>query len=714
MIALLLAFALAADPAPPSDFEVDRQVAWARLYGVLRWFHPADELAEVSPEALACLGAQRAAGADDPESLAAALSELVAPLAPTVRIWVDGEDAPPTAEVEAGEGRTPIAWMHRGVGLSSPGLYSSVRSDRAREVPASGPSFGNVSQSLPATDLAGLPFRLNGRLRAFEGQIQLWLRTDGGEDRFFDNTDDRPVRDSEWQEVDIEGVIPAGTEHVVFGAFVPGIGHGVIESIFLSVERDGAWQEVTENPGFDDGTKGWKAQTPGYDITERAGVVTVRKRTATVSPAFVDVPDPETVTELDLGAGIRATVPLVLFSEDGRTLPHGDGAALDEALAAVPCSDPEDLETRLAAVAIAWNVHQHFHPYLDVVDTDWMAELPRAVRGAHEATDAASFREVLERMTSELDDGHVVVRGGPAPIGRLALFLDVVEGQIVVRDSGVDGVNPGDVVLAVNGVDARVLHASWVPLVSGSPQNVLLRAMGALTTGEKGETATLELRAPDGTVREVQAEYGSYWTPIPEHPAVRTLDDGVMVVDLTRADWNTLRKERKALAKAPGVVFDLRGYPTDAGSKLLPWLITEPVDTDWMFVADRTRPDRAEPVTWNGFAWDLKPAGPHIDNTAWITDARAISYSESVLGHVKDLGIGPIVGEPTAGANGNINPYVVPGGYTISWTGMKVLNRDGSQHHVIGITPTHPLEPTVAGLAAGRDEQLEKALELVR
>jgi len=161
-------------------------------------------------------------------------------------------------------------------------------------------------------------------------------------------------------------------------------------------------------------------------------------------------------------------------------------------------------------------------------------------------------------------------------------------------------------------------------------------------------------------------------------------------------------------------VIDLRGYPTDAGSRLLPHLLDAPESRDWMFIARQVFPDQQGPTEWRGSSWNLKPKKPHLANTVWMTDSRAISYSESVLGHVQDLEIGPIVGRPTAGANGNVNPYELPGRYRISWTGMKVLNRDGSQHHVHGVRPTHPTQPTAQGLAEGRDEVLEEALRVVR
>ena len=76
--------------------------------------------------------------------------------------------------------------------------------------------------------------------------------------------------------------------------------------------------------------------------------------------------------------------------------------------------------------------------------------------------------------------------------------------------------------------------------------------------------------------------------------------------------------------------------------------------------------------------------------------------------------LGEIVGEPTAGTNGNVNSVMLPGNYYIAFTGMKVLKHDGSQHHGVGIHPTVPVSPTRAGIAAGRDEMLERAVEVVK
>ena len=98
----------------------------------------------------------------------------------------------------------------------------------------------------------------------------------------------------------------------------------------------------------------------------------------------------------------------------------------------------------------------------------------------------------------------------------------------------------------------------------------------------------------------------------------------------------------------------------------------------------------------------------------FLADGSAISYAETVLGIVEAYRLGKIVGEPTAGTNGNINQSHLPLGYRMIWTGMRVLKHDGSRHHGIGIVPTVNLSKSIQGIRDGRDEQLERALALLK
>jgi C-terminal processing protease CtpA/Prc len=201
----------------------------------------------------------------------------------------------------------------------------------------------------------------------------------------------------------------------------------------------------------------------------------------------------------------------------------------------------------------------------------------------------------------------------------------------------------------------------------------------------------------------------------PKPEPVAQLRPGIWYVDLDRVTTAQLQAAVPELARAAGIVFDLRGYPDGLNPFILfSHLIREPATSARWIVPLVTHPDRVG-LRWHARErWQLRPVAPYLAAPrVFITDGRAISYAESVMGIVEAYRLGEIVGEPTAGTNGNVNPFVLPGGYTVGWTGMQVLKHDGSRHHGVGIHPTVPVRRTRAGVAAGRDELLERAVEVV-
>ena len=72
-----------------------------------------------------------------------------------------------------------------------------------------------------------------------------------------------------------------------------------------------------------------------------------------------------------------------------------------------------------------------------------------------------------------------------------------------------------------------------------------------------------------------------------------------------------------------------------------------------------------------------------------------------------------VVGTQTAGADGNISALVMPGGDFGYFSGLGVLYPDGTNTQRAGVRIDVPVHATVPGLQAGRDEILEKALEII-
>lgn len=428
-------------------------------------------------------------------------------------------------------------------------------------------------------------------------------------------------------------------------------------------------------------------------------------------------PDPRRSFRVDLGGGVSAVVPLAVYADSAGTLPRV-AAAPAEATGPTPSGD--DRATRLAVVALAWNVFQHFYPYFDVADADWPAELPRALRSA--ATDAGPcpFLVTLRRMVAELDDGHGIVtheceRGHrQAPIA-----VEAVEGRptVVAVEPGVEGIRMGDVLVRVGGAPADSLMAAWYALNSGAtPQ---WRTYGALVDMLSGPDSLVRVTVQhvDGDTATVTLRSLFPRRPVAENkPApVAELRPGTWYVDLDRVTNDQFQAALPDLERASGIVFDLRGYPDGLNpSMFFSHLFREPATSAQWHIPVATRPDRADVRFDRRPGWQLQPAAPYLAAPkVFITDGRAISYAESVMGIVEAYRLGEIVGGATAGTNGNVNPLALPGGYRIGWTGMRVLKHDGSRHHGVGILPTVPVERTRAAVAAGRDEMLERALEVL-
>jgi len=196
---------------------------------------------------------------------------------------------------------------------------------------------------------------------------------------------------------------------------------------------------------------------------------------------------------------------------------------------------------------------------------------------------------------------------------------------------------------------------------------------------------------------------------------VAELAPGTWYVDLTRATMAQVTPALANLARANAVVFDLRGYPTDAGAGVLPHLIGTPENDNWMHVPRIIGPF-GQFAGWQDMGWNVQPNSPAISGkVVFLTDGRAISYAESVMGYVADHKLGTIVGSTTAGTNGNVASFVVPSGFSISFTGMRVTRHDGkSPYHLVGVKPDVQASPTIAGLRAGRDDVLDRGIALIR
>jgi Periplasmic protease len=748
------------EPAEPNE-KIQNLRAFAKLYGYVRYFHPSDAAAEVNWEKLAIHGVRQVRDAGSRAELRSALDSLFTPIAPTIQLYETGEKPPASPDVLSPAdtaGLNLVAWQHKGLGLHTRGPYKSARLHRQMEQVESsgGPGFGTVIQSVDATPHRGKQVRLRAAVQAevsgAGNQAQLWLRVDRAGDKrgFFDNMRDRPITEPSWETYQITGTVAEDAERIVLGGFLRGRGTAQFDAFRLQVRDSSgaAWTDVPlENAGFEGGAAGeppagWRGRPDRYAFRTKQGDPAEGQQFLSVASVTSMVPvgaeglfearpaAGETVTK-PLGRGLSAQVPLALYSNDKQTLRPDDASSperLYEALDAVQMRrlSAADEALRLADVAIAWNVFQHFYPYFDVVDANWDQVLTRSLRRTEADTSSRDFLRTLRRMLVPLKDGHGrVSHPADSLTAGLPLQFDQIEGNVVVVDTASYAdtrscARPGDVLTSLDGTPIEETLQAKKRYISGSPQWRTVRALQQLGEGRPGTTARLELRREGQVVecqvsrpgdssthrrgrRQLQAE--------PRPDSIDVLPGGTHYVDLTRVGMDALQPHLDTLAQAEAVVFDVRGYPEGGNQELLQHLSPDTLRSAHFEVPKLIYPDQQQVAGYTGGRWTLPPETPQFSGeVAFLTDARAISYAESVMGIVEHYDLGTIVGQPTAGANGNVNPVSLPGEYTVYWTGMRVQKHDRSPHHLVGVRPDAEAKRTIEGVRSGRDEVLQTAL----
>jgi len=713
--------------APVPSREVDNVAAFGRLYGVVRFFYPSDAAAELDWNRFAADGVKQVREARSTAELATTLERLVAPLGPGIEV----ETTLPPPAASGAPGQPLVAWRYLGAGFSTMGgAYHAKRTHRALN--EGGESFVTLMQTVTAATLRGKGIRLRAQVRATatdaSGAGALWLRVDrpNGVMGFFDNMGNRPIREPQWRAYTIEGTVAEDAENVAFGVMVMGSATVDFDAVELAVKgAAGDWTLVPiKDASFEetaaDGAGAWLRTGPKNAILSRPDASAPEGRQfvrfapppagAADDELFSEgAPSPGAHVDVDLGSGLRARVPLALTDADART--NAERATK----VAAPNESP-DLDQRLADVVVAWNVFRHFYPYWTEAGVDWDSRLVPQLEAARAAETREAQKDVLRRLVADVRDGHGFVADtlDKREQAQLPVELAVIQNRIVVTASSLTDVSVGAEVVTIDAAPAAERLARETSLISGTAQWRQWRAVESLLRGPKGGTIRLGLEANAGP-KDVTLSYDAS-RPAATRPALVTeIEPGLWYVDLTRAKMAEIAPKLEGLAAARAVVFDMRGYPTDAAAAILPHLVEGPEHDRWMHVAKVVGPF-FETAGWMHYGWDVSPQAPRIaGRIVVLTDGRAISYAESVMGYMADRKLGTIVGSATAGTNGNVATFVTPGGFSVRFTGMRVTRHDGSgQHHLVGVSPDVVATPTLEGFRAGRDEVLERGLAIAR
>jgi hypothetical protein len=192
------------------------------------------------------------------------------------------------------------------------------------------------------------------------------------------------------------------------------------------------------------------------------------------------------------------------------------------------------------------------------------------------------------------------------------------------------------------------------------------------------------------------------WSILPDNFGY--VDMGNLIVDSVLSMYEELKH-------TTSIIFDVRNYPQ--GTMYAICKLIHPQAFVKFTIPDATY---AGSLFYDEQGYTC---GPTFSNPNWYQGKVIILFNEETQSHaeftIMSLEVHPNavkIGSQTAGADGNIMIIDMLQGLRLYFTSLGVYYPDWGETQRIGIVPDIEVHPTIKGIREGRDEVLEKALQV--
>ena len=391
-----------------------------------------------------------------------------------------------------------------------------------------------------------------------------------------------------------------------------------------------------------------------------------------------------------------------------------------------------DAGLRLLALYRYWNMIEYFFPYRYAIGEDWQQVLPEFIPQFAAARTDEQYRLVALAIIARIHDTHANIYGSDKILAtykgtfHAPVQVRFVEGQAVVTDyfhatlGPATGLQKGDVVLAVDGIKVTDLIKTRQRITPASNEPTQLRNVARdLLRGPSDKVTLLVRRAGRdfpitiGRVPAAQLNLAlNNGTPDPKAPFWKLLPDNIGYLSLGTIKQAELPAAMAELKNTKGLIIDIRNYPAEfVVFSLTKYLSARPVP----FVRF-SEPQPTYPGVFLHTPVLSVPGtreAPYAGKVVILVNELSQSQSEYTTMALRAVPGAKVVGSTTAGADGNVSTIILPGNITTLITGLGIYYPDGRETQRVGIVPDVVTQPTIAGIAAGRDEVLERAVQLI-
>jgi hypothetical protein len=379
-----------------------------------------------------------------------------------------------------------------------------------------------------------------------------------------------------------------------------------------------------------------------------------------------------------------------------------------------------DAGFQLLALFRLWNLVEYWAPDRALADS-WPDSLAQLMPAVTLAGTPKEYQLAMMAAIARLRDTHANLWSSldvrpPEGACELPIELRFVGTRPVVAATDPDRkLEAGDVVTSLDGTRVADLVARWIPYYAASNDAARLRDIArSMTRGPCGEVAlAVDRRGKPVRLTLLRATPARPTAVVHDlaGPTFRLLTPDIAYLKLSSVKADEVPHYVEQAAGTKGWIIDIRNYPSEfvvfaLGSRL----VNKPTPFARFTAGDLSNP--------GAFHWSdsvsLDPSAPHYGGkVAVLVDEVTQSQAEYTAMALRAAPRTVVVGSTTAGADGNVSKFALPGSVSTMISGLGVFYPDKTQTQRIGIVPDVVAVPTIAGLRAGRDEVLEAGIRAI-
>lgn len=391
-----------------------------------------------------------------------------------------------------------------------------------------------------------------------------------------------------------------------------------------------------------------------------------------------------------------------------------------------------DTGTRLLALFRYWNMIQYYFPYKNLIEEDWKNVLEEFIPKVIEATDKEAYTLTMLEVIARIHDTHANIWGRNNVLQNYkgknfaAVEVTFIEEKAVVTDffdeeKGKEtGLKIGDIITSVNGKSVETIVEESLKRTPASNYATQLRDIASDLLRTNEDAIKIEFQRENESTTQ-KATLGAYSTKdiniyskySNQDTCFKMIDENIAYLNNGSLKRNYIVSFWDKIKSSKGLIIDIRNYPSDFPIYALSgYLMNESIPFVKFTTGSLETPGlfsvRGKPLTAG-----KKNKASYDGKVVILVNETSQSSAEF---HTMAYQVHPnatVIGSTTAAADGNVSRIALPGGISTMISGIGVYYPDGTETQRVGVAIDLEIKPTIAGVRAGKDELMERAIEII-